>query len=68
MPYRLLLTESYVKVAVRFLRRHLELKRQYGWISVGRGGHWTIAHTTPAMTYVVMTLAGEVVASSTPKG
>ena len=45
-----------------------ELKRQYGWISVGRGGHWTIAHTTPAMTYVVMTLAGEVVASSMPKG
>ena len=30
MPYRLLLTESYVKVAVRFLRRHPELMRQYG--------------------------------------
>lgn len=30
MPYRLLLTESYLKVAVRFLRRHPELKRQYG--------------------------------------
>ena len=30
MPYRLLLTETYLKVAVRFLRRHPELKRQYG--------------------------------------
>ena len=30
MPYRLLLTESYLKVADRFLRRHPELKRQYG--------------------------------------
>ena len=30
MPYRLLLTESYLKVAVRFLRRHPDLKRQYG--------------------------------------
>ena len=30
MPYRLLLTESYLRVAVRFLRRHPELKRQYG--------------------------------------
>ena len=30
MPYRLLLTESYVQVAVRFLRRHPELTRQYG--------------------------------------
>ncbi len=30
MPYRLLLTESYLKVSVRFLRRHPELKRQYG--------------------------------------
>ena len=30
MPYRLLLTESYLQVAVRFLRRHPELKRQYG--------------------------------------
>lgn len=29
MPYRLLLTESYLKVVVRFLRRHPELKRQY---------------------------------------
>lgn len=30
MPYRLLLTEGYLKIAVRFLRRHPELKRQYG--------------------------------------
>ena len=30
MPYRLLLTESYLQVAVRFLRRHPDLKRQYG--------------------------------------
>ena len=30
MLYRLLLTESYLQVAVRFLRRHPELKRQYG--------------------------------------
>jgi mRNA-degrading endonuclease YafQ of YafQ-DinJ toxin-antitoxin module len=30
MPYRLLLTESYLRVAVRFLRRHPELMRQYG--------------------------------------
>ena len=30
MPYRLLLTDSYLQVAARFLRRHPELKRQYG--------------------------------------
>lgn len=30
MAYRLLLTESYVKIAVRFLRRHPDLKPQYG--------------------------------------
>ena len=29
MPYRLLLTESYLRIAVRFLRRHPDLKRQY---------------------------------------
>ena len=30
MAYRLLLTESYLRIALRFLRRHPELKRQYG--------------------------------------
>lgn len=29
MAYRLILTESYVKIAVRFLTRHPDLKRQY---------------------------------------
>lgn len=29
MAYRLVLTESYLKIAVRFLTRHPELKRQY---------------------------------------
>ena len=29
MSYRLILTESYVKIAVRFLTRHPDLKRQY---------------------------------------
>lgn len=29
MPYELLLTESYLRIAVRFLRRHPDLKRQY---------------------------------------
>lgn len=30
MPYRLVFTESYQKIALRFLRRHPELVRQYG--------------------------------------
>ena len=30
MAYRLLLTESYLKIALRFLRRHPDAKRQYG--------------------------------------
>jgi len=30
MPYRLQFTEGYLRIAVRFLRRHPELKRQYG--------------------------------------
>lgn len=30
MAYQLLLTESYLRIAVRFLRRHPDLRRQYG--------------------------------------
>ena len=30
MPHQLLFTESYLRIAVRFLRRHPDLKRQYG--------------------------------------
>lgn len=30
MPYRLVFTERYQKIALRFLRRHPELIRQYG--------------------------------------
>ena len=30
MPYRLQFTEGYLRIAVRFLRRHPELKGQYG--------------------------------------
>ena len=30
MPYQLLFTESYLRVAIRFLRRHPGLTRQYG--------------------------------------
>jgi mRNA-degrading endonuclease YafQ of YafQ-DinJ toxin-antitoxin module len=29
MPYQLVLTESYLRIALRFLRRRPELKRQY---------------------------------------
>jgi mRNA-degrading endonuclease YafQ of YafQ-DinJ toxin-antitoxin module len=29
MAYQLLFTESYLRVAVRFLRRHPDIKRQY---------------------------------------
>lgn len=30
MSYQLLLTESYLRIALRFLKRHPDLKRQYG--------------------------------------
>ena len=30
MPWQLLFTESYMRAEVRFLRRHPELRRQYG--------------------------------------
>lgn len=30
MPYQLLFTESYLRIAVRFLRRHPDLSRPYG--------------------------------------
>ncbi|MBU0590182.1 MAG: plasmid stabilization protein [Gammaproteobacteria bacterium] len=29
MPYELVFTESYLRLALRFLKRHPELKRQY---------------------------------------
>ena len=29
MPYHLVLTETYLKIALRFLRRHPDLRRQY---------------------------------------
>ena len=29
MPHQLVFTESYLKIALRFLKRHPELKRQY---------------------------------------
>ena len=29
MAYQLILTESYLRIALRFLRRHPDLKRQY---------------------------------------
>ncbi len=41
-----------------------DLKRRYGWIAVDCDGSWTAAHTTPAMTYVVLgDHEGEVAAS-----
>jgi mRNA-degrading endonuclease YafQ of YafQ-DinJ toxin-antitoxin module len=30
MPYRLVITRSYEKIALRFLRRHPQVLRQYG--------------------------------------
>jgi proteic killer suppression protein len=30
VAYQLLFTESYLKIALRFLRRHPQLRRQYG--------------------------------------
>ncbi len=39
-------------------------QRAYGWIAVDATGGWLIAHTTPAMTFVVCSLQGEVVAAS----
>ena len=30
MPHQLLFTESYLRIATRFFRRHPDLKRQYG--------------------------------------
>jgi toxin HigB-1 len=30
MPYQLVFTESYTRLAIRFLKRHPELLRQYG--------------------------------------
>ena len=29
MPYQLILTDSYLKIALRFLRRHPDTRRQY---------------------------------------
>jgi L-asparaginase len=37
---------------------------QYGWIACDRKGNWTVAHTTDAMTYLVRTLSGEILAWS----
>ncbi len=39
-------------------------QRGYGWIAVDQHGHWAVAHTTPAMTFAVVTLEGDVLASS----
>lgn len=30
MPYKLVFTQSYLRIAVRFLRRHPQVKAQYG--------------------------------------
>lgn len=42
-------------------------QRGYGWIAVDAKGHWAVAHTTPAMTYAVVTMRGDILISSLSK-
>lgn len=44
----------------------LARKREYGWIACDAKGNWCVAHTTPAMSFLVQTLDGQVLASSQP--
>ena len=37
--------------------------RRYGWIAVDRDGFWAAAHTTPEMTFVILSEGGEHAAS-----
>jgi L-asparaginase len=40
------------------------LKRAYGWIAVDPAGHWSVVHTTPAMSFIVLSeVDGQVAAS-----
>ena len=42
--------------------------RSYGWIAADGEGHWSVAYTTPAMSYVVRSAADGEVASSLAQG
>ncbi len=42
----------------------LAAKHEFGWIACDAGGNWVVAHTSPAMTYLVQCLSGEILASS----
>ncbi len=44
-----------------------EKSRSYGWIAVDAGGFWSAAHTTPAMTYVVLSAEDGEVSASAPR-
>lgn len=41
-----------------------EFKRDYGWIACDAKGHWCVAYTTAAMSYLVQTFEGAILASS----
>lgn len=41
------------KACRRTFREGCKNKRRYGWIAVGRRGHWGVAYTTQYMPYVV---------------
>jgi L-asparaginase len=45
----------------------LERGRSYGWIACDAAGHYVVAYTTPAMSFVVMTVSGQLLASSYPE-
>lgn len=57
---------SLAEASHRTFEEGVALGREYGWVSLDEHGYWAVAHTTPAMTFVVMTESGRVLASSLP--
>ena len=41
-----------------------DLQHNYGWIACDRQGHWCVAYTSQAMSYVVMDMTGKLLAAS----
>ncbi|MES2745350.1 MAG: isoaspartyl peptidase/L-asparaginase [Bdellovibrionota bacterium] len=51
----------------RTFNEAVALGHEYGWIAADRKGNWCIAHTTDHMTFLIKTLSGQELASSSSR-
>ena len=55
---------SLSQAAQRCFQEANAASRSYGWIAVGSNGAWSVAHTTPAMSFVIVDFSGHILAAS----